>query len=197
MLFRSQQLIDDFAVGAPNRMRMWLNIAELGNYPGGIAEFLDGIGPAKVDLCRAAAEKHKQWVIGIKARLSRSISKDLDVEILTRAIAAAGKLPVMIHVGDTASPLPKLLAMLRPGDVVTHMYAPNPHGILDDNGKLLPEVIAARKRGIHFDFGNGRTEHWHWEVAEKAIAQGFVPDTISSDLEILGSTEQEIGRAHV
>ena len=59
----------------------------------------------------------------------------------------------MIHMGDTASPLPQLLAMLRPGDIVTHPYAPTPHGILDERGKILPEVRAARKRGILFDFG--------------------------------------------
>src|SRR5262249_3278275 len=100
-------------------------------------------------------------------------------------------------IGDTASPLPQILAMLRPGDIVTHMYAPTRHGILDDDGKILPEVFAARKRGVLFDFGNGRTEHWSWDVAQAGLAQGFPPDTISSDLDIVGHTQQVFDLANV
>ena len=96
----------------------------------------------------------------------------------------------MIHVGNTASPLPRILELLRPGDIVTHMYAPAPHGILDDAGVLLPEVRAARRRGVRFDFGNGLNEHWTWDVAERALAQGFPPDTISSDLNVPGRAAQ-------
>jgi dihydroorotase len=98
-------------------------------------------------------------------------------------------IPVMIHIGDTFTPLPRLLALLRPGDIVTHMYVPTPNGILNE-GRLLPEVIAARARGIRFDFGNGLNEHWSWEVAERALAQGFAPDTISSDLNVPGRSAQ-------
>ena len=96
----------------------------------------------------------------------------------------------MVHVGNTASPLPVLLALLRPGDIVTHMYAPAPHGMLDDNGRVLPDVREARRRGVLFDFGSGRTEHWTWDVAERALAQDFTPDTISSDSTFDGRTNQ-------
>ena len=99
------------------------------------------------------------------------------------------RLPIMIHIGDTASPLPQILALLRPGDIVTHMYAPTPHGIFDAQGGILPEVRRARRRGILFDFGNGRTEHWKWETAESGLRQGFPPDTISSDLDLPGRSE--------
>jgi predicted amidohydrolase len=61
------------------------------------------------------------------------------------------------------------------------MYAPAPNGILDDNGRLLPEVLAARRRGVWFDVGNGTTGHITWEQAEQAIQQGFIPHTISTD----------------
>jgi dihydroorotase len=96
---------------------------------------------------------------------------------------------VMIHIGDTVSPLPSILELLRPGDIVTHMYAPT-QGILDAQGRVIPEVRAARRRGVLFDFGNGRTEHWNWAIAERALAQGFAPDTISSDLDLAGHTQQ-------
>lgn len=176
---------------APNRMRILLNIGRLGNNPNGRGEFLDGIEPADVEKARAAAEKNRSWIVGIKARLSRSICGDLDMEVLRRALQVATPLgiPVMLHVGGTASPLPQILALLRPGDIVTHMYS-TVHGILDDQGRVLPEVRAARRRGIRFDFGNGRTEHWTWDVAQRGLEQGFPPDTISSDLDLAGHTQQ-------
>ena len=100
------------------------------------------------------------------------------------------KLPVMIHMGDTVSPLPEILALLKPGDIVTHMYAPPPHGIFDESGRVLPEVIAARKRGIWFDIGNGRVAHITWAEAERGLKQKFLPDTISSDWTDAGRTDQ-------
>ena len=98
----------------------------------------------------------------------------------------------MVHIGDTHSPLPDILALLRPGDIVTHVYSPPPHGILDENGRLYSQVRDARKRGILFDIGNGRNGHITWEVAERALQQGFRPDTISSDLNGAGLTDQVI-----
>jgi dihydroorotase len=148
------------ARAAPNRMRILLNIGRLGNNPNRRGEFLDGIEPADVDKARDAVQRNRQWIVGIKARLSRGVSADHDLEVLRRAqqVAAPLNIPVMIHIGDTVSPLPRILELLRPGDIVTHMYAPT-QGILDAQGRVIPEVRAARRRGVLFDFGNGRTEH--------------------------------------
>jgi len=92
--------------------------------------------------------------------------------------------------GQTISPLKDLLQLLRAGDIVTHLYAPPPHGILDDNGRILPEVREARRRGVLFDVGNGRLAHITWEIAERAMAQDFLPDTISTDVNGTSRTEQ-------
>ena len=187
------------AQSAPNRMRILLNIGRLGNNPNGRAEFLDGIDQADVAKARAAVEANRAWIVGLKARLSRGIAADRDQEVLRRALQVAEptNIPIMIHMGDTASPLPQILAMLRPGDIVSHLYAPTPHGILDERGKILPEVRAARLRGVLFDFGNGLNEHWNWEVAQKALKQDFPPDTISTDLTIAGRTDQVIDLPNV
>jgi dihydroorotase len=187
------------AQAAPNRMRMLLNIGRLGNNPGGRAEFLDGVEQADVEKAKAAVVKHRQWIIGMKARLSRGIAADNDMMVLRRAIevADAARMPLMIHIGDTASSLPSILDVLRPGDIVTHMYAPTPNTILDSRGRVLPEVRAARRRGIRFDFSNGLNEHWDWNVAEKALAQGFVPDTIATDLTVAGRKEQVLDLPNV
>lgn len=187
------------AQAAPNRMRILLNIGRLGNNPGGKGEFLDGVEQADVEKAKVAVAKHRQWIIGMKARLSRGIAADNDMVVLRRAIEVADSahLPLMIHIGDTASSLPSILAVLRPGDIVTHMYAPTPNTILDARGRVLPEVRAARRRGIRFDFSNGLNEHWDWNVAEKALAQGFAPDTIATDLTVAGRREQVLDLPNV
>jgi dihydroorotase len=77
--------------------------------------------------------------------------------------------------------LPKLMDLLKPGDIVTHMFAPPPNSIIDDNGRILPEVLAARRRGVWFDLGNGRTGHLRWDIVDRVMKAGFWPDTFSTD----------------
>src|SRR6476646_6432166 len=197
---RGAQNVDELvkiAQGSPNRVRILLNISGRG-LADGANELLD-IEKANVAAARSAVERSRDWIVGIKARLSRSAAGEHDLEAVRRArqVADPLKIPIMVHIGDTAAPLPEILAMLRPGDIVTHMYAPAPHGMLDDNGKVLPQVIQARRRGILFDFGNGRTAHWTWDVAERAMQQGFLPDTISSDITAAGLTDQVINLPNV
>lgn len=88
---------------------------------------------------------------------------------------------VMVHVTTPPVPLADLLALLRPGDIVTHFLHGRGDGILDARGQVKPEVRAARERGVVFDVGHGR-RHVNFEVARAAFRQGFPPDTISSDL---------------
>lgn len=168
------------AKGAPNRVRMHVNIARGGVDEAG--ELLD-ISHADVAVCRKAIEAHRDLVVGVKARLSKTIAGANDVEGLRRAKAASKPygLPVMIHMGETVSPLPALLALLERGDIVTHMYSPGEHGIFDERGRVLPEVVAARRRGVRFDIGHGRLRHFTWDAAERGMKARFLPDTISSD----------------
>jgi dihydroorotase len=179
----------DAAKGAPNRVRILLNVARTGILPDG--ELMD-INRVDVAAAQKVISAHRDLIVGVKARLSRTVAGKNDLEVLRRAQAITGplKLPVMIHMGDTVSPLPEILALLKPGDIVTHMYAPPPHGIFDDNGRVIPEVIAARKRGIWFDIGNGRVAHITWALAESGVKQKFLPDTISSDWTDAGRTDQ-------
>jgi dihydroorotase len=186
------QNIDDLVKvvqAAPNRARVLINIAPRGVEPMG--ELMD-LSRVDVEGTRRAIERHRQWIIGVKARLSRNVAGDHDLEALrlARQVADAAKVPIMVHVGDTAAPLTEIVALLRPGDIVTHMYAPAPHGMLDDDGKVLFKIREARRRGVLFDFGNGRTLHFDWATAQKGIEQDFLPDTISTDMTLLGRTAQ-------
>jgi dihydroorotase len=168
------------ARGAPQIGRALVNIARTGVMPGG--ELMD-INAANVDLARGAVLRNRDVVVGIKARLSNNVAGMNDLEALRRAQAVAAPLglPVMIHIGQTYSPLRAILALLKRGDVVTHMYAPAPNGILDDQGRLFADVTAARRRGVLFDFGNGVADHFSWDSIERATRQGFWPDTFSTD----------------
>lgn len=166
---------------APQIGRCLVNIARTGVVaPGGE---LHDINAANVALAQGAIARHRDVVVGVKARLSDNVTGANDLEALRRAQEAAApfNLPVMIHVGQNHTPLRALLALLKRGDIVTHIYAPGMNGILDDNGVLHPEVMAARRRGILFDFGNGVSDHFDWETVEKATRQGLWPDTFSTD----------------
>jgi dihydroorotase len=177
------------AAAAPNRVRVLLNLGRTGLGP--VGELLD-VANADVAAARRVAEAHPGVIVGIKARLSRTAAGAHDLDAIRRAhqITVPLGLTLMVHIGQTVSPLPAILALLRPGDIVTHMYAPAPNGMLDASGRVLPEVREARRRGIVFDVGNGRTAHITWDVAERALQQDFLPDTISSDLTAPGRTDR-------
>ena len=179
------------AKSAPQQCRVLINIGRAGILPEG--DTMD-ISRADVAAAREAISRNREMIAGVKARLSRDVAGANDFEVLRRSqeVASSFHLPVMIHMGQTVSPLPRLLALLKPGDVVTHMFAPPPNSIIDDSGHILPEVIAARRRGVWFDLGNGRTGHLRWDIAERVLQAGFLPDTFSTDWTPEGRTSQVI-----
>ena len=75
-----------------------------------------------------------------------------------------------------------VLEKLRPGDISTHMYL-DAVPILDERGRVLPYLFEARKRGIVFDVGHGGGS-FLFRQAVPAIQQGWVPDSISTDLHV-------------
>ena len=141
------------AKGAPQPGRVLINIGRAGILPGG--DTMD-LSLADVDAAKAAIARNRDVVVGVKARLTRGVAVD-DVEVLRRAqdVATSFNLPLMIHMGQTASPLSRLVNQLERGDIVTHMLAPPPNSIIDDDDHILPEVLAARRRGVWFDVANG------------------------------------------
>ena len=165
---------------SPQPGRVLINIGRAGILPDG-----DTMDLARADVAAAkdAIAKNRDVIAGVKARLSREVAGPNDSEVLRRAqeVATAFNLPVMIHMGQTVSPLPVLINQLKRGDIVTHMFAPPPNSIIDDNGRILPEVLAARRRGVWFDVGNGQTGHMRWDTVAAIMKAGFWPDSFSTD----------------
>ena len=143
---------------------------------------LDWVNP---QLTAKAATDHRPVTVGIKIHVGKTITGAADIECLKRAVEAAGiaRLPLMAHIEDSYSPLPDIVKMLRKGDVFTHCFNNRPHNLLDANGKIIPEVIEARARGVLFDIAQGGS-HFNFDVAEKCFQQNFPPDTISTDLTV-------------
>jgi dihydroorotase len=101
------------------------------------------------------------------------------LQLAVQAAEMAGT-RVMVHIAS-GSALPDILALLRPGDIVTHCFQGRGDCIVDDRGRVIAEARAARDQGIIMDVGHGAGS-FRWEVGELAVDQGFVPDVISTDL---------------
>ena len=107
---------------------------------------------------------------------------------LTKGLAQILNLPLYMHIGEFQLQNPDFLLapeafrIAEAGDMITHLYHGNLGKVIDDNGKVLPVVREAERRGVIFDLGFGGY-NFSWDVAEKAFAQDLVPHTISSDLQ--------------
>jgi dihydroorotase len=133
----------------------------------------------------ATIKEHPSVIVGIK------VWKSPDFSGIEKAVEAGrlANVPVMIDFGEETPPLSLehlLLKVFRPGDIYTHTYAYHPNtreAIVDGdkNYQVRPFVLAARKRGIIFDVGHGGGA-FGWQGAVPAMKQGFLPDTISTDL---------------
>jgi dihydroorotase len=145
-------------------------------------ELLD-LGYANPKLAIRTIERNRDVILGVKVRLSRNIAGEHDLQALkfAKEAASAVGLPLMIHIGDTHTTLPVILAELTKGDVVTHSFRGGNGGILDDRGNVLKEVRSAMARGVHLDVGHGAGS-FSFDTAEKALKQDVVPGTISSDV---------------
>ena len=169
---------------AKTRIFALLNISGMGmalGYAG-----LEDIRWAKVEDAVRVGREHSDVVLGVKARIP-PLPAGSYREALSRAIDAAEGMGgiFMLHLGGTSIPVSERLNVLRPGDVLTHSfrYSPGGNGILDSEGNVLEEAWAAKERGVVFDVGHGKGS-FSFETMERAMSQGFFPDTISSDLHI-------------
>ncbi|MGH6814070.1 MAG: amidohydrolase/deacetylase family metallohydrolase [Hyphomicrobiaceae bacterium] len=182
-------------IAAHSRTRLYafVHIANIGLAGFPVPE-LYNIDYAQLDAAAKAVAENSDTVLGIKVRMSENVIAKNGLEPLKRSIAACEKAgtggKVMCHIGGVETPelMSQILDLLRPGDILTHCFtgAPNIGGKFTNivqEGKLLPAVLAAKKRGVILDVGHGGGS-FDYTVAEPAIQQGAPPDVISSDIHV-------------
>lgn len=160
----------------------FLNLSSMGLISANRISELDSLDKIDLDATVACVESNRDIIRGIKVRASGVIFRMFGVELLKlgRALAREVRLPLMVHVGEPLPLLTDILPTLDTGDILTHCYHGKRWGILSSQG-LIPEARAAWDRGVYFDVGHGEAS-LSFDVAEKAIALGFPPFSISTDL---------------
>jgi dihydroorotase len=137
-------------------------------------------------------DRHKHLIRGIKARMVSPALEILGMEMprLAKRAARESGVKLMVHIGDTEkrydpTVIRQLLPLLESGDILTHYFTANPGGVLDGNGRLVPEAWEAAKTGVWFDTAHGRA-NFSFDVGRRIIDQGLLPHCISTDLTVPG-----------
>jgi dihydroorotase len=154
-------------------------------------------GPDGVDVPATirAAQENADLVRGIKAHAEIGGVARWGLEVLRLAaeIAREADLPLYVHFGqlwplpksgagaaDPDAILPRVVEILRPGDVLAHPFTRHPGGFVDRAGRVHPVVREALARGLRIDVGHG--SHFSFDVARRVLDAGIVPDTLGADL---------------
>jgi dihydroorotase len=160
----------------------------------GLATNPDIIAESSIDLesTLRVAREHRGLIKGIKARMVSPALEIFGMEMprLAKRAARESGVPLMVHIGDTTkrydpNVIRELLPLLEPGDIVTHLFTANPGGVLDTNGKLVPEAKELAARGVWLDTAHGRM-NFGFNVGRRVLDQGLTPHCISTDLTIPG-----------
>lgn len=166
------------------RLRAFINIASLGTLGAHSPYYVQRYGQyIDVPDTLRAIEAHRAHLCGIKVFAASALTGEWPLYALdaAREVANATGLPITIHVSGEEPPLEDLLPRLRQGDIMTHTFTPHAQRILDASGRVRDVVRDARARGVLFDLGHGAGS-FSFDVARRALDQGFLPDTFSTDL---------------
>ena len=174
-------------IAAPSKVRV-LGLVNLSSI-GLIAKHGELLDPANADVEGAvqALQEFPKVFIGAKIRNGAHIIGEGDQgrrhSEMAVEIAERGDTFLMTHISNPPIPMAEWLAMLRPGDIVTHCFRTGENNLFDDDNRLIPAAWDARERGVLFDLGHGAGS---FELARgrAALDQGFDPDTISTDLHV-------------
>lgn len=180
---------DYVIIRSPYRIFAFLNIS----FPGIFGFDKDvSIGEATaramlpVHRCVEKIEANRDRIIGVKVRIGGVVTGDLGLGALELALEAAETvdLPLMTHIGTPPPSYSDVVDMLRPGDILTHCFRPDPNSAIGEDGKVLDAVWQARERGVLFDIAHGMGA-FGYDTAEAALRDGFKPDLISSDVHVI------------
>jgi len=138
-----------------------------------------------IDAVRVA-DQNRDLIVGIKVRVglhSSGTSGILPLDIALEVAEEVG-MPLMVHIDHPPPSYEEVVSRLRPGDVLTHAFRPFPNSAATAQGTVKKVVLEARERGVLFDIGHGKGS-FAFKTARAMLANGFYPDTISSDVHML------------
>ena len=160
----------------------------------GLATIPDIVAESSIDLegTMRVAEQYKGLIRGIKARMVSPALEIFGMEMprLAKRAAKESGIKLMVHIGDTEqrydpNVIRELLPILEEGDILTHYFTANAGGVLDANGRLVPEAREAADRGVWFDTAHGRM-NFSFDIGQRVVDQGLLPHCISTDLTVPG-----------
>lgn len=174
------------------RVRALVNLSAIGITGTSRGGELQHFPYADPEGCARTIMENPDIAFGVKLRFGPNLVWEYSAEpvkLARKAADMAGGVPMMMHITDSPIPLPALVEHMRPGDIVTHCYHGRAHGIMGQEKQfLLPEIVEAQKAGIIFDCAHGRN-HFNFRMIERALDQGFMTDTISTDLTMTTATQ--------
>jgi dihydroorotase len=140
------------------------------------------------DATEAVIQRYPELIRGVKLRIVGKLIASEGIAVVRTAQKTAKKLhlPLMVHIGDRNRWVPpsltrELLPLMEKGDILSHFCTGQFGGALGENGRALPELIAARDRGVILDVANG-INNFSYAVARRMLEQGVLPATISTDV---------------
>jgi dihydroorotase len=163
------------------RVLAFLNVSGIGlvgpTYELSILEHCD------VELAAEVIDANRDVLVGVKARVDADTTRGQGTEPLRRARQLADNvgLPLMVHIGTAPPALSDILALMRPGDILTHCCTDRSNRVVDSNGRILPFVRDLAEQGLVLDLGHGGAS-FSFRTAESMLAAGMPPDVISSDI---------------
>jgi dihydroorotase len=140
------------------------------------------------DSTEAVIANYPDLIRGVKVRIVGKLIASEGIAIVKTAKKTAKKchLPLMVHIGDrnkwvSPSLTRELLPLLEEGDILSHIYTAQFGGLLGEDGRAIPEIIAAKERGVILDVANG-INNLSYFTARRMMEQGLLPTTISTDV---------------
>jgi len=145
-------------------------------------EFLN-LGYCDVEVAARMVEAHRDVILGIKARIDNLTTAGVGIRplVMARELADRLGLPLMVHIAGGPPPLADIVALLRPGDILTHCFTGGTNRIVTPARRMRAEVERLHDQGLILDVGHG-TGSFSYESAEVMLDQGVPPDVISSDI---------------
>lgn len=169
------------AAAAKTNVYALLNISKWGIVE---QDELADLAKIQTDLIANALAEYPDFIVGIKARMSKTVIGEngiIPLEMAKEIQATHNNLPLMVHVGSAPPELAEVLSNMSAGDVMTHCYNDKPNGILTAEGNVKDFVREAYAKGVIFDVGHG-TDSFNFKVAEAAKVAGIICQTISTDI---------------